>query len=57
MVAGWLRKHEGQLVDVDVESVRHAAEASREYLFEAAGYQPDAFEDAFPHLQPAVLTT
>jgi 5-methylthioadenosine/S-adenosylhomocysteine deaminase len=56
MVAGWLRKHEGQLVDFDVESVRHAAEASREYLFELAGYQPDAFEDAFPHLQPAVLT-
>jgi len=53
MVAGWLRKHEGQLVDVDVESVRRAAEASREYLFDAAGYQPDAFEDEFPHLQPA----
>src|ERR1700723_3964951 len=57
MVAGWLRKHEGQPVDVDVESVRHAAEASRAYLFDAAGYQPDAFENAFPNLQPAVLTT
>jgi 5-methylthioadenosine/S-adenosylhomocysteine deaminase len=56
MVAGWLRKHKGQLVDVDVESVRHAAEASREYLFKVAGYQPDALEDAFPQLQPAVLT-
>jgi 5-methylthioadenosine/S-adenosylhomocysteine deaminase len=53
MVAGRLRKHEGQLVDVDVASVRRAAEASREYLFVAAGYQPNALEEEFPHLQPA----
>jgi cytosine/adenosine deaminase-related metal-dependent hydrolase len=53
MVAGRLRKHEGQLVDVDVASVRRAAEGSREYLFAAAGYQPDALEEKFPHLQPA----
>jgi 5-methylthioadenosine/S-adenosylhomocysteine deaminase len=55
MIAGRLRKHEGQLVNVDLASVRRAAEASREYLFGAAGYEPDAFEDAFPHLQPATL--
>jgi len=53
MVAGRLRKHEGQLVDVDLASVRRAAEASREYLFHAAGYQPDALEEEFPHLKPA----
>jgi 5-methylthioadenosine/S-adenosylhomocysteine deaminase len=53
MVAGRLRKHEGQLVDVDLSAVRRATEASREYLFAAAGYQPDAFEDEFPRLQPA----
>jgi 5-methylthioadenosine/S-adenosylhomocysteine deaminase len=53
MVAGRLRKHEGQLVDVDLAAVRRATEASRQYLFDAAGYQPDTFEDDFPRLQPA----
>jgi cytosine/adenosine deaminase-related metal-dependent hydrolase len=53
MVAGRLRKHEGQLVDVDQVAVRRATDASREYLFNAAGYQPDAFEENFPRLQPA----
>ncbi len=28
---------------------------SREYLFHAAGYEPDALEDDFPHLKPAAL--
>jgi 5-methylthioadenosine/S-adenosylhomocysteine deaminase len=53
MVAGRLRKHEGRLVDVDVASVRRAALASRKYLFDAAGYQPNALEEDFPHLRPA----
>ncbi|GAA0913202.1 amidohydrolase family protein [Rothia nasimurium] len=53
MVAGRLRKHEGQLVDVDLTTIRRATEASREYLFNASGYQPNVLEDAFPRLQPA----
>jgi 5-methylthioadenosine/S-adenosylhomocysteine deaminase len=53
MIAGQLRKHDGQLVDVDLTSVRRATEASREYLFDAAGYEPQAFEEDFPRLQPA----
>jgi len=53
MVAGRLRKHEGQLVDVDLATVRRATETSREYLFDAASYQPHAFEEDFPRLQPA----
>lgn len=53
MVAGRLRKHEGQLVDVDLAALRRSADAAREYLFNAAGYRPEIFEDAFPQLQPA----
>jgi 5-methylthioadenosine/S-adenosylhomocysteine deaminase len=53
MVAGKLRKHEGQLVDVNLGAIRRETEAAREYLFDAAGYQPLAFEEDFPRLEPA----
>src|ERR1700733_12510420 len=53
MVAGRLRKHEGKLVDVDLASVRRETVASRKYLFDAAGYRPNALEEKFPHLGPA----
>ncbi|MFJ5300883.1 amidohydrolase family protein [Pseudomonas sp. NPDC088368] len=53
MVAGRLRKHEGQLLGVDLARIQQDTEAARSYLFEASGYQPDAFEEDFPRLQPA----
>jgi hypothetical protein len=46
-------QHEGQLVDIDLDVVQRATKASRTYLFDAAGYQPQAFEEDFPRFQPA----
>lgn len=53
MVAGRLRKHEGQLLDVDVRRLHAETDAARARLFRAAGYTPDAFEDRFPQLHAA----
>ncbi|MFZ4835088.1 amidohydrolase family protein [Rouxiella sp. Mn2063] len=53
MVAGQQRKHDGQLVGVDMASIRSETEAARRYLFDASGYQPHALEEAFPRLNPA----
>jgi 5-methylthioadenosine/S-adenosylhomocysteine deaminase len=43
MVAGKLRKWKGKLVDVDLPKLRGELEASRDYLFEAAGVPRDLF--------------
>ncbi|WP_448653595.1 amidohydrolase family protein [Pseudomonas fluorescens] len=53
MVAGRLRKHHGQLIGGDMAALRSAAEASRDYLFNATGYRPDALEAHFPSLPAA----
>ena len=43
MVAGKLRKWKGKLLDVDLPKLRGELEASRDYLFEAAGVPHDLF--------------
>ncbi|SFQ26652.1 hypothetical protein SAMN04488047_1824, partial [Tranquillimonas alkanivorans] len=42
-VAGQVKKWGGQLVGYDVERLRQDLEASRDYLFEAAGVEHDLF--------------
>lgn len=43
MVAGKIRKWRGELLDVDLPKLRGELEASRDYLFEAAGVERDLF--------------
>ena len=43
MVAGKIRKWKGELLDVDLPKLRGELEASRDYLFEAAGVDRDLF--------------
>ncbi|MBI1731954.1 MAG: amidohydrolase family protein [Gammaproteobacteria bacterium] len=43
MVAGKIRKWKGQLLDVDIVKLRSELEASRDYLFGAAGIERDLF--------------
>jgi 5-methylthioadenosine/S-adenosylhomocysteine deaminase len=43
IVAGKVRKWKGQLLDVDLPSLRRRLEASRDYLFNAAGIPQDLF--------------
>jgi 5-methylthioadenosine/S-adenosylhomocysteine deaminase len=50
IVDGVLRKQNGKLIGVDIARVRRAAEESLAYLFAAAKYRPDVFEDTFPKL-------
>jgi len=41
--AGQVRKWQGQLLGYDIEKLRRELEASRDYLFEAAGVEQDLF--------------
>ncbi|MFL5267759.1 MAG: hypothetical protein ACJ8AH_14380 [Stellaceae bacterium] len=43
IVAGKVRKWEGQLLDVDLPHLRRQLEASRDYVFVAAGIEQDLF--------------
>jgi cytosine/adenosine deaminase-related metal-dependent hydrolase len=43
MVAGKLRKWKGKLLDADIARLRSELEASRDYLFQAAGVPRDLF--------------
>ncbi|WEX11069.1 amidohydrolase family protein [Chelativorans sp. AA-79] len=43
IVAGRIRKWRGELLDVDLVGLRRKLEASRDYLFEAAGVERDLF--------------
>jgi cytosine/adenosine deaminase-related metal-dependent hydrolase len=43
MVAGRIRKWRGDLIDVDLPKLRRELEASRNYLFEAAGIKRELF--------------
>jgi cytosine/adenosine deaminase-related metal-dependent hydrolase len=43
IVAGKIRKWKGQLLDVDLPHLRQQLEASRNYLFSAAGIPQDLF--------------
>lgn len=43
MVAGKLRKFRGKLLDVDLPKLKSELEASRDYVFEAAGVPKDLF--------------
>ena len=43
MVAGQLRKHQGQLIGVDVEKLHQEITASRDYLLSASNYQTALF--------------
>ena len=53
MVAGRLRKHEGNLLGADLRRLHTETDSARARLFRAAGYMPDAFEDQFPQLHAA----
>jgi cytosine/adenosine deaminase-related metal-dependent hydrolase len=46
IVAGKIRKWKGQLVDVNLRSLRRELEKSRDYLFSAAGIPQDLFRPA-----------
>jgi cytosine/adenosine deaminase-related metal-dependent hydrolase len=43
IVAGKIRKWQGQLLDVDLRHLRRQLEASRDYIFAAAGIEQDLF--------------
>ena len=43
IVAGKIRKWKGRLLDVNLNRLRRELEASRDYLFGAAGIPPDLF--------------
>jgi hypothetical protein len=43
MVAGRIRKWRGELLDADLPKLRGELEASRDYLFQTAGIEPDLF--------------
>jgi 5-methylthioadenosine/S-adenosylhomocysteine deaminase len=43
IVAGKIRKWQGQLLDVDVDKLRHDLENSRDYVFSKAGVPQDLF--------------
>jgi len=43
IVAGKVRKWQGRLLDVDLPALRRALEASRDYVFKAAGIAQDLF--------------
>jgi 5-methylthioadenosine/S-adenosylhomocysteine deaminase len=43
IVAGKVRKWKGQLLDVDLDHLRRQLEASRDYVFSAAGIPQDLF--------------
>jgi 5-methylthioadenosine/S-adenosylhomocysteine deaminase len=43
IVAGKVRKWKGQLLEADLDSLRHQLEASRDYLFSAAGIPQNLF--------------
>jgi hypothetical protein len=43
IVAGTVRKWDGQLLDVDLPNLRPQLEASRDYLYAAAGVAQDLF--------------
>jgi hypothetical protein len=43
IVAGKVRKWKGQLLDVDLRSLRGELEASRDHVFKAAGIAQDLF--------------
>ena len=43
IVAGKVRKWKGQLLDVDLPSLRRQLEASRDYLFKTAGIPQNLF--------------
>ena len=43
IVAGKVRKWKGQLLDVDLPRLRDKLEASRDYIFAAAGIPQDLF--------------
>ena len=53
MVAGRLRKHEGNLLGADLRRLHTETDSARARLFRAAGYMPDAVEDQFPQLHAA----
>ncbi len=43
MVAGQVKKWQGELLDVDIAALRAELEASRDYIFQAAGVDHDLF--------------
>jgi hypothetical protein len=43
IVAGKVRKWKGQLLDVDLNRLRQQLEASRDYIFSAAGIPQNLF--------------
>jgi len=46
IVAGKVRKWQGQLLDVKLDKLRGQLEASRDYIFKTAGIPQDLFD---PH--------
>ena len=45
LVGGKVRKWQGEILDADIPKLRGELEASRDYLFEAAGVERDLFRD------------
>lgn len=53
MIGGRIVKRGGKVLGVDSERLRAAIDESRQYLFAAAGYQPDIFAETFVQLESA----
>ena len=50
IIGGQVRKYRGQLVDLDMVSLKAMVDESRDHLFKTVGYQPDIFAELLPKL-------
>jgi len=50
IIGGRVRKHRGQVVDLDMASLKAMVDESLSHLFKTVGYQPDIFAELLPKL-------
>jgi 5-methylthioadenosine/S-adenosylhomocysteine deaminase len=50
IIGGRVRKYRGQVVDLDMASLKAMVDESIEHLFKTVGYRPDVFADLLPKL-------
>jgi 5-methylthioadenosine/S-adenosylhomocysteine deaminase len=50
IIGGRVRKYRGQVVDLDMASLKAMVDESTGYLFKTVGYRPDVFAELLPKL-------
>lgn len=50
IIGGRVRKYRGQVVGLDMMSLKETVEESRSHLFTTVGYRPDIFAELLPKL-------